>query len=236
MQLRRRTLLVLFAMVGCDKPPEKTDEDGDGVFADVDCDDSDASIFPGVTENPYDGDDNDCDPGTPDDDLDGDGFVLAEDCDDENEDIAPDVVETPYDGIDNDCDPATPDDDLDGDGFPAALDCGDGNALVNPDAEEIYYDGIDNDCDPLLTVDDDQDRDQVPVDEDCDDLDPLVREAGMWFVDCDADGLAPAGASSTESCSLPAPDTGCPSGTWTLADPVQSADCDDQDPTVGACP
>jgi hypothetical protein len=231
-----RLLALVALLAACDRPPEKTDEDGDGVTADLDCDDGDPSVFPGVTENPYDGVDNDCDPATPDDDLDDDGFVHADDCDDENADIAPDAAETPYDGVDNDCDPATPDDDLDGDGFPAALDCGDGNALVNPDAEEVYYDGIDNDCDPLLTVDDDQDRDQVPVDEDCDDLDPLVRKAGTWFVDCDADGLALVDAPSLVACTLPAPDPTCPTGTWTLADPAQGSDCDDADATVGACP
>ena len=234
MQLMRWGCVAL-VLAACDRPPEKTDEDADGVFADVDCDDSDPAVFPGVTENPYDGKDNDCDASTPDDDLDADGFPLAEDCDDENDAIAPDADETPYDGIDNDCDPATPDDDLDGDGFPAALDCGDGNALVNPDAEEIYYDGIDNDCDPLLTVDDDQDRDQVPVDEDCDDLDPLVREAGTYFVDCDADGLATPDATSFEACTLPPPDPSCPAGTWTLADPAQGADCDDADALVAEC-
>lgn len=38
----------------------------------------------GGPEQPYDGVDNDCDPGTPDDDLDGDDHLVADDCDDQD--------------------------------------------------------------------------------------------------------------------------------------------------------
>ncbi|MCB9675695.1 MAG: hypothetical protein H6737_11295 [Alphaproteobacteria bacterium] len=233
-----RALLVLLALAGCKRDPSKVDADGDGVFADVDCDDDDPSVFPGVIEQIYDGIDNDCDPSTPDDDLDGDGFVVAEDCQDLDAAISPGAEEDPYNGLDDDCDPSTPDDDLDGDGYRRGPDCADGNADIHPGQEEIYYDGLDNDCDPILTIDDDQDRDQVPVDVDCDDLDPLARAPGLYFVDCDLDGFAADTVGGVEACELPAAPTACPDGTWTLVAPVGPAndpanttvDCSDADP------
>lgn len=64
-----------------------SDNDGDGLRSDIDCDDSDADIYHGNVETPYDGKDNDCDSTTPDDDLDNDGYGIAEDCDDTNPSI-----------------------------------------------------------------------------------------------------------------------------------------------------
>jgi len=88
------------------------DRDGDGFLNDVDCDDTDIAVFPGALEVPYDGTDNDCDPGTRDDDLDGDGSPLATDCDDTNPGRAPTLPEV-CDGIDNDCDTLIDSDDPD---------------------------------------------------------------------------------------------------------------------------
>lgn len=48
-------VLVLASLGGC------VDEDGDGVFAGADCDDLDASVFPGAPDLWLDGLDNDCD-------------------------------------------------------------------------------------------------------------------------------------------------------------------------------
>lgn len=227
-------------LVACKGPvdPSEIDADGDGVFADVDCDDLDPQVNPGILEQPYDGVDNDCSPATADDDLDGDGLIRADDCDDRDP-LRP-SPEVPYDGIDNDCVPSTPDDDLDEDGHGIAADCDDGDPAVSPDAAEIFYDGIDNDCDPLNTVDDDMDEDGVGLAEDCDDTDFFARAPLAWFVDCDQDGVAPGIDGSIVACELPPAPSACADGTWTLTEPIGPAydvanttvDCVDTDPDV----
>jgi hypothetical protein len=73
-------------------------------FGGDDCDDDDASVYPGAPELPYDGVDQDCDPTTPDDDIDGDGFLLAQDCDDTRAASYPGAPETCGDRVVNDCD------------------------------------------------------------------------------------------------------------------------------------
>ncbi len=118
-------LLLSLSFVGCAtavgdnaSPDEDTadtgtasvDLDGDGVDATEDCDDGNASVFPGNTETAYNGVDDDCDPTSPDDDLDGDGSAAADDCDDTDAGVHPGGVELPGDGLDNDCDPVTADD------------------------------------------------------------------------------------------------------------------------------
>ncbi len=80
------------------------DEDSDGYYSDVDCDDTNADINPIQIEEPYNGIDDDCNPETLDDDLDQDGFLLVDDCDDQNPDINPNATEIPNNGIDEDCD------------------------------------------------------------------------------------------------------------------------------------
>ncbi|NNE29920.1 MAG: T9SS type A sorting domain-containing protein, partial [Saprospiraceae bacterium] len=123
------------------------DEDGDGFYSFMDCDDSNAFMNPDQQEIAYNGLDDDCDPLTLDDDLDQDGFAMIDDCDDNNALINPNQLEITYNGLDDDCDPLTLDDDLDQDGFLLIDDCDDTNAEIYPGAEETANNGIDEDCD-----------------------------------------------------------------------------------------
>jgi len=116
---------------------------------DNDCNDLNATIYPGAIEI-LDGLDNDCDGLLLGDEIDDDGDGQAEyegDCDDSNKFnfLGNDERD---DGFDNDCDAEIDEGfDMDGDGFTplAGGDCDDTNPLVNQQALEIP-DGIDNDC------------------------------------------------------------------------------------------
>ncbi|MDP2311413.1 MAG: MopE-related protein [Pseudomonadota bacterium] len=86
------------------------DDDGDGSACEVDCDDADATVFPGATEA-CDGVDQDCDPATPiggEDDADTDGARACADCDDLDPVRYPAAPELCGDGIDEDCDGVDP--------------------------------------------------------------------------------------------------------------------------------
>jgi subtilisin-like proprotein convertase family protein len=110
-------------------PPGGEDEDGDGYAAGDDCNDSDAAINPGATEN-CDGLDNDCD----------------------NE-IDEGVTQTFYSDEDGDTfgdpDESTEACEAVKGWVPTAGDCDDGDDAISPGAEELC-DGIDNDCNEIV--------------------------------------------------------------------------------------
>ena len=131
-------------------PHQDLDGDGYGTWT-GDCDDSDATVNPGVPET-INGVDDDCnglvDDGTVAYDDDGDGYSeLDGDCDDAWDYLNPGSPEY-CDGFDTDCDGTIPPDeqDLDGDGFMACDECDDGDATVHPGATEVCDDGVDSNC------------------------------------------------------------------------------------------
>ena len=154
------------------------DVDGDGFSTcDSDCDDSDASVFPGAPD-PCDGVDSDCG-GALDLEYDDDADGISEcegDCDDDDPTVYPGAPEV-CDNRDNDCDGSLMEgeEDGDGDGYGACADCDDLDPGVHPGADE-GCDGVDTDCDGAVDpteMDDDGDGFAECAD-DCDDVDPSV--------------------------------------------------------------
>jgi len=197
------------------------DLDGDGVTECAgDCDDTDASVFPGAVESCNDVDD-DCD-GDVDEgfDADGDGWtVCGGDCDDSEPTTNPDCGEV-CDGVDNDCDGVVDNGyDADGDGVSSCDgDCDDADPTVFPGAPETC-DGLDNDCDGDVDEGFDVDGDGwTTCAGDCDDNEPTTNpDCGEVCdgVDNDCDGVVDDGY-DTDGDGV----TEC------------AGDCDDSDPTV----
>lgn len=193
------------------------DKDADGYSPQQgDCDDLDATVYPGATEICGDGIDQDCNGADAVcGDEDGDGYSPdMGDCDDTNPDIYPGAEEI-CDGLDNDCDGQTVEDtgmewylDADGDGWgsadlatmvmaceqPAGYvdaefvgDCDDNDVAVNPGSPEICGNEIDENCDGNATECVDSDNDGI-----IDNLDNCPYTSNPDQVDSDADGVGDA--------------------------------------------
>jgi predicted outer membrane repeat protein len=219
------------------------DGDGDGWFDNVDCDDGDASVYPGAPETAYDAIDQDCD-GADLDDVDGDGYgsVYGGDCDDTDPTIFPGAAETWYDGIDADCS-GDSDYDRDGDSHDATFgggdDCDDDDPTVYGTRPETWYDGVDSDCDGRSDYDRDRDGHDASFygGDDCDDLsaarfpgnteipyDSVDQDcSGADLVDVDGDGWVGEGAGGTD-CNDG--DPGAYPGAEEDPDDGQDTDCD----------
>ncbi|NIP40893.1 MAG: DUF2341 domain-containing protein, partial [Candidatus Aenigmarchaeota archaeon] len=170
---------------------EDFDMDGDGYKTcgeQMDCDDSDFEINPGMEEVCDDGKDNNCD-GLVDmeepicfcKDNDGDGYDICQpdiDCDDGDSEVNPGMNEVCDDGKDNNCDglvdmeePICFCEDRDNDGYDTCepdLDCDDSDFEINPGMEEICGNGIDEDCDGF--------------DDSCEKLADLIKSMDIKFV------------------------------------------------------
>jgi MYXO-CTERM domain-containing protein len=201
---------------------------------DEDCNDTlpaGAFIFPGATEVPGNGIDEDCDGGESCYiDADGDGFgglnttvttafdcnapdatTVGGDCDDSNVGINPDADEVPVNGIDEDCDGG---DlcyrDIDGDGFgstefiaSADLFCtGTGEATNNTDCLDVGTVGI------VAAAEIYPGAPEMcnEVDDDCDTLidddDTNLVDGFTWYLDADGDDFGQTGI-TTLACSQP---------------------------------
>jgi len=162
------------------------DGDRDGVPIEDDCDDNDASAFPGATEI-CDDVDNDCDGTLPpeEQDTDLDGFTPCNgDCNDTHPDVYPIAPEL-CDGIDNDCDGDLQEVDADGDGERGCDgDCDDADPLRYTGAPE-RCNGLDDDCDTAVPVnEDDDDSDTFRIcDGDCLDGNPTVNPGAAELCD-----------------------------------------------------
>ena len=126
--------------------PAAQDDDGDGVPAEDDCDDQDASLGDINSDADCDGTpaEDDCDDTDPAstvvaDDADCDGVLAADDCDDDDEAFGALASDADCDGVlaDGDCDDEDPTsttvtDDADCDGVATEDDCDDGDGEAGP--------------------------------------------------------------------------------------------------------
>jgi MYXO-CTERM domain-containing protein len=155
-----------------------TDGDGDGYDAGsgatADCDDTDASVYPGATDTTADGVDSNCD-----------GTELC--FDDDDDDGYLDSSRDTRTSADADC--ADP---FEGTSADATTDCDDAASAINPGVPEIVGDDIDADCDGRETCYEDDDDDgrldssgdtRASADSDC--ADANEGRASDVTTDCD---------------------------------------------------
>jgi hypothetical protein len=183
----------------------------------TDCDDGDATAYPGATEI-CDGVDDDCD-GTVDDgvgstwyaDADSDGYGDAgvtstscsapsgyvaddTDCNDASALYHPGATESCTVLVDLNCDGSVGGADADADGYAACVECDDADAAVNPGATE-RCNGLDDDCDGLTD-------------------DSSSVDATSFYADADSDSYGDSGVA----------ETACSSSAGYVSD---ATDCDD---------
>ena len=204
-----------------DTAPPLRDQDGDGVYEDVDCNDLDPAVYPGAVEV-CDHRDNDCNRNVDEGlavsiwyaDADADGFgdpaqvtedcaqpeghvATAGDCDDSDMRFNPSADENDCtDPNDYNCDGSVGYADADADGWPACRECDDDAIAVNPGSAEVC-DGIDNNCDGVVDTD--------------------ALDARPWYVDADGDGF---GDDTTVVVACEGPEGAV----------LYGGDCDDGDP------
>ena len=203
------------------------DRDADGYDHLVDCDDEDATRYPGAVER-CDGIDEDCN-GTVDDgaaealtwyaDDDGDGFgqddnsvvdcaevegraIAAGDCDDENAAVNPDALER-CDGVDEDCDGTVDEDALDATTVYTDAD-GDGYGDDSSASSSCAAEGVEDggDCDDAdATIFPGAEELCDGTDTDCDgDPDLGATDGTWWWDDADGDGYGDASADGVRDC------------------------------------
>ena len=182
-----------------DRRTPELDNDGDGVAAFEDCDDTDAAVSPLLDETWYNGVDNNCD-GKDDYDQDEDGFVATGydglatngaagsgalpggDCDDVAPRISPQQPDDWYDGVDQNCD-GLDDYDQDGDGFVQREDVGKATTYV--DGSGQLPGGDCNDEDGAFRPDAGDDW-YDGIDRNCDRKDDYDQDEDGWVRDEDA--------------------------------------------------
>ena len=212
----------------CDETTPDDDIDGDGYLNTDDCDDNNAAVNPGETEIPYNEVDDDCNaPSTPDDDLDGDGYINAQECDDTNAAVNPGVEEQCND-IDDDCDGQVDEDcqtyyqDADGDNY------GDADAALTATSQPEGYVLDDTDCNDndAATFPGAEDVPGDCIDQNCDENDPPLADAGEDQVDVGLEGILLDGSGSHD----------CEGDEltfyWTIVEPVGGTGADIDQPSM----
>ena len=164
------------------------DADADGYFGDMDCDDNDPYVNPGMEEICNDFMDNNCNGqldegcGGGETDNDNDGFSMTSDCNDNDATINPNAMEICGDSIDNNCNILIDEGcgggliDFDMDGYYSNSDCNDMDYMINPGMPEICADMMDNNCNGVV----DEEGCTGGGTEGCNPEIVLVSDSAMW--------------------------------------------------------